>query len=76
MKNARKLAFQPPFWKKLRQLQTRPTAVAMAPNFGHCSHSSRSYIFGYGRRPSAFGPILNNLALLSVTQKKITAQDF
>ena len=30
MKNTRKLAFQPPFWKKLRKLQIRPTAIEMA----------------------------------------------
>ena len=50
--------FQPPFWKKLRKLQIRPSAVGIASNFGHRSRSRRSKIFGYGRRTSAFGPTL------------------
>ena len=44
MKNKRKLAFQPPFWKKLRKLQIRPTAVGMAPNFSHRSRSSKIFV--------------------------------
>ena len=50
--------FQPPFLKKIRKLQIRPSAVGMASNFGHRSRSRRSEIFGYGRRTSAFGPSL------------------
>ena len=37
-----KKKFQPPFWKKLRKLQIRPSAVGMASNFGHRSRSRRS----------------------------------
>ena len=33
-------------------------AVGMTSNFGHRSRSRRPKIFGYGRRPSSFGPTL------------------
>ena len=62
-----KNTFQPPFWKKLRKLPIRPSAVGMTSNFGHRSRSYMSYIFGYGRRTSAFGPTLQ----LSRDSKKI-----
>ena len=44
--------------KKLKIILILPSAVGIALNFGHRSHSRRSKIFSYGRRPSAFGPTL------------------
>ena len=36
-------------------------AVGISSNFGQRSRSRRSKIFGYGRRPSAFGPTLEEI---------------
>ena len=60
-----KNTFQPPLWKKLRKLPIRPSAVGMVANFGHCSRSRRSYIFGYGPRTSTFGPTLKYRVLIN-----------
>jgi hypothetical protein len=45
-----KNTFQPTFWKKLRKLPIRPSAVGMASNFGQ--RSRRSEIFGYSSKLS------------------------
>ena len=58
-----KNTFLPPFSKKLRKLQIIPSAVGMASNFGHRSHSRRSSTFDYGRRILAFGPTLQRYVI-------------
>jgi hypothetical protein len=49
--------------RKLKLIKKFATAVGISLNFGHRSRSRRSEIFGYGRRPSAFGPTLADLHL-------------
>ena len=44
--------------RKLKSIKNFPTAVGISSNFGHRSHSHKSKIFGYSRRPWAFGPTL------------------
>ena len=55
------LPFQKKQARKLKLIKKFATAVGISLNFGHHSRSRRSEIFGYGRRPSAFGPTLADL---------------
>ena len=59
------LPFQKKQARKLKLIKKFATAVGISLNFGHRSRSRsrRSEIFGYGRRPSAFGPTLADLHL-------------